>query len=529
MYRASARKIFVTIIVVTLGVSVLSIRKLLEIKKPFTGHLNLIEEEDAVDNLIVKLGYGGMIHNYNKYILRKDKAYFDEAIKNYREIKESLNFLRSDEWISSRTNLSQIEAAVDYYYQNLFKAKRLFAEGKSTNEVDEATKVNDVIAVPALYKVSQKLHELQLKNINDALLNKRKNGGELGLLLVLLIIFLFLAIFYEYKSLLKLHNRASEFMRNLFNEVKSPIISFNSDFSIRYVNQAGEKFWRINFPNQSLEGKSWFNLLLGDRLDNDFSLEKQAINKPHSFIKRFEGEEEKFTEQIYEISLNTLQEEVVNQERHGIIVLTDRSKQVDDNMKSELHHRVKNNLSLLIGLIEMMKRDTQNDSEVREKLDMLISKVYSISTMYDNEQEVSTCEKINVYKYFNKLIEQHRHFNLYMPLTSKLEISNDLYISSTIAVPLGLIFSEFLINSIKHSKVEKELIIEASVYYVNNGLSATFKDNGKSSGEEKKSKNGLGRKIIDILALQIESQVEINHDDGCTLELRPLQGQKDEK
>ncbi len=213
--------------------------------------------------------------------------------------------------------------------------------------------------------------------------------------------------------------------------------------------------------------------------------------------------------------------------RHGIISINDRTKLIDDNTKSEIHHRVKNNLSLLIGLVEMIKRDTKDNEEAREIMDILTSKIYSISTMYDNEQEISIHGQINVKKYFTKLIEQHRHFNIYLSINMNLEISDDLFVSPKQMIPLGLIFSEFLVNSIKHADAGNSLVINAKVFMTNNGMICEFKDNGQSSCEQKEKKaTGLGRKIIDILAMQLDSEVEISMDKGCRLRLFPNEGKK---
>ena len=520
------RSTFVTLIV-TLLLCYQAIDKLLEARKPFLEINSLMKEEDAIDSVIFNLGYGGFIHNFKNYVIRKDQRYYQDADSNYHKLKNDLVVLKKHNDLTAKIEIAKIEETLDIYRQKLETAKSLIERGKSSEAIDKVVFVDDSIALESLHRASSKLHHFIIQNIEKSVEAKEKRILIFGLWAFLLIAFLFSAMFYEFFKVHRYDEVNRLFMREVFNQIKTPIFVVKGGKQFRFNNAAADKFWSQYSDRSGRIEEEWFDFLLSDKMKLKDLASSKYINQPLTFVKRFTNQETG-EESIFEMSVTVSVENVINDTKYGVVVLTDRSKLIDNNSKAEIHHRIKNNLSLLIGLAEIMKREyIKGESRAQEDivsvLNTLVSKIYSISTIYDNEQEVGLQQKVNLLRYFIKLFEQHRGLNQQVNMKSQFEISDDLYISSKELIPLGLIFSEFLVNSIKYAKVKDELIVGAKIYFTNKGIVADFFDNGMEGDlpESIKETGGMGRRIIDILALQLNSSVNFEFNNGARLSLVP--------
>ena len=79
-------------------------------------------------------GYGGFIHNYEEYIIKQKPIYFDEALKNYKELKKSIKEYKKQNNISKKENelLFVIDKTFEDYFNNLLKIK---------NDLDNGNKI----------------------------------------------------------------------------------------------------------------------------------------------------------------------------------------------------------------------------------------------------------------------------------------------------------------------------------------------------------------------------------------------------
>ncbi len=115
-----------------------------------TQRATLIDTHLAVLNR--HIGYGGFIHNFKNYILRRDRTRYETAIE--RDIQGFRNELTSLEGAlrtpADRRALEQVRATFEEYAAKYQLAKPLIDAGKSREEIDAVVKVNDDPALAAL-------------------------------------------------------------------------------------------------------------------------------------------------------------------------------------------------------------------------------------------------------------------------------------------------------------------------------------------------------------------------------------------
>lgn len=121
----------------------------------------------------------------------------------------------------------------------------------------------------------------------------------------------------------------------------------------------------------------------------------------------------------------------------------------------ESHHRIKNNLQMILSIIELDKEGTSEANEM--VLNSISSKVLTISALHKILDFREHNEKVNLRKYFDEIIEYFENF-------SKNEITFDTDFSSPKVeseriVYLGLILNEMISNTLQHRIGKDDIII----------------------------------------------------------------------
>lgn len=164
----------------------------------------------------------------------------------------------------------------------------------------------------------------------------------------------------------------------------------------------------------------------------------------------------------------------------------------------ELHHRVKNNLSMMLSLINIQASKAKNTSEEQLYKDME-ERVQTVAIAHNqflvnDEKELFSAEKY-VATIVNKLVSLS-------PKAIKKEIDvKDFLVNLDTALPIGIIINELITNSLKHSSNNEVLDINLNLYKENNTIFLNYKDNGNIT--EEKPKENVGLFLIDTMAKQL--------------------------
>ncbi|MBM9499651.1 sensor histidine kinase [Leptospira sp. 201903071] len=179
----------------------------------------------------------------------------------------------------------------------------------------------------------------------------------------------------------------------------------------------------------------------------------------------------------------------------------------------EIHHRVRNNLQVLSGLLEMHSSSDKGNTQIilsdfQDRI-LAISEVHNYLYKSENYSEIDfadVIEKITV-NLLNKLGKQ------------KIQIENDTsqtFVRIEIAIPCAIIFSELLSNSLKHAFPTEEGAIEILFKKEGNTYSLKVADNGSGIRDSKVwlKPNTAGFTLIQILTKQIRGNFRIFTESG---------------
>ncbi len=130
-----------------------------------------VYQEEAVSRqrslLVMKaqFGYGGAIHNFKNYVIRGQEKYVGRVIKNHGEAVEAIINYREIKGITpdEKKALAIIESVFDKYREAVGIAQKMFAEEKTSSEVDGVIKISDGPALKG-FDVLEKQYETMTAN-----------------------------------------------------------------------------------------------------------------------------------------------------------------------------------------------------------------------------------------------------------------------------------------------------------------------------------------------------------------------------
>jgi len=196
-----------------------------------------------------------------------------------------------------------------------------------------------------------------------------------------------------------------------------------------------------------------------------------------------------------------------------------------ETLLREIHHRVKNNLQLIISMLNLQKPSIDSEKpEKSEKTEVLVNienRINSMALIHDQLYNTTSLNRINMPDYFEKLAGSIRESYDLEQRTISIEISSvDLDLPIDKALPLGIIVNELISNSIKHAFYEVEHgEIKVTLYRVDQShlYRLRVQDNGGGcSPESLESDGGLGLTLIQQLAMQIGGTADFDTKGGFT-------------
>jgi two-component sensor histidine kinase len=173
----------------------------------------------------------------------------------------------------------------------------------------------------------------------------------------------------------------------------------------------------------------------------------------------------------------------------------------------EVNHRVKNNLTLILSLIDYQKM-TKKSGDFGALKNRINSIAVAHQLLLTNYDATTTEEMLSLRQYLEQVIEPVVQLD---GRTVEQEVHIDEVVLNTdTLVPIGMLVNELISNTLKHAKPEAEkLIIQLDVKVNAQDIAITYTDNGMSF-DSPKSSGHLGLMIIDSMVKQLKGRYERN-------------------
>ena len=194
----------------------------------------------------------------------------------------------------------------------------------------------------------------------------------------------------------------------------------------------------------------------------------------------------------------------------------------------EVHHRVKNNLMTIIGLIQMQETKADNNG-LKILLLELEGRVRAMALVHDSLHKSENLAHINLQNYIETLcVHIHAQFGVEREIRYRVQAAG-VEASLEIAVPMGLIMNELIANAYEHAfPGDKTRFLtgrcEINIQAKNEGgmLTLTVADNGIGLpvGLDWEKSDTLGMKLIRMLSRQLNGAIELDRARGTVFRLR---------
>jgi two-component sensor histidine kinase len=205
----------------------------------------------------------------------------------------------------------------------------------------------------------------------------------------------------------------------------------------------------------------------------------------------------------------------------------ERSKKaLEENelLMKEIHHRVKNNLTVISSLLSMQSRYVKD----KEDLEMFIesqNRAKSMAMIHEMlYSSMGEFKRINFGLYIEKL--SRTIFNAYTMDPNRINLETDLeniQLDVDTAVPLGLILNELLSNALKYAFPEgrKGTLRVTFKKEDDTNLLLSVEDDGVGVPEKNGvNENSLGLILIKSLVEQINGNITIDNKNGLKINIR---------
>jgi two-component sensor histidine kinase/ligand-binding sensor domain-containing protein len=188
-----------------------------------------------------------------------------------------------------------------------------------------------------------------------------------------------------------------------------------------------------------------------------------------------------------------------------------------DVLMKEIHHRVKNNLQVISGLLELQSKSL-DDETARDALREGRNRVKSIALIHQNLYQFENISAIELKRFVNDLCRQVESvFQKKNNIVMNIEVP-DLYLDIDTAVPLGLIMNELLSNSFKYAFNDFESgEIDIEIHSIEEGkYKLIYADTGPGLPEDfdLSKATTLGIQLINDLSRQIGGKVNYEKTNG---------------
>jgi len=455
----------------------------------------------------------------DKEIVHKYQA----SVETFQELFNSINdaiYIQDDQGVFLEVNQGTVD---------MFGYEKEYLIGQSPELLSATAKVN----MPAMQKRIKKV--LEGEDQNFEWWGKRKNGevfpedisitkGTYFGQDVVITIARDVSERYEAEEELR---KNEELFRQLFQNAPIPISLMDKRQEIRQINDAFTETFGYETPE--VQGIDIDKLIVPEEeketalgISNTIFEGKTA----HHSGKRLAKDGNLVDVLIYGVPV------IVNGKTvaiFGIYVdITDR-KQAEEKVKkslkekevllAEIHHRVKNNLAVITGLLELQAYNT-NSEEAKDVLEESQMRVNSIALIHEKLYQNKNLSEIS----FDVYLEQLTDVIISSLHTTQTEVkinidADPVKLTVNQAIPCGLILNEIVTNAHKHAFDGREHgKIDISLKQDGDDITLKIKDDGAGlpADIEVNNPNSLGLKLIDTLSTQLSGTAEFRNADPGT-------------
>ncbi|NGP75823.1 PAS domain S-box protein [Balneolaceae bacterium YR4-1] len=316
------------------------------------------------------------------------------------------------------------------------------------------------------------------------------------------------------------------FMDDIIESMADSLVVTNESGTIQRVNSSTLEM--LGYEEEELKGQPLSNLFSDNNLISRYlDSSNQVENSETKYIKKDGG--------IIPISLSLGTIHDAEGNKQGIVsVASDITKrkeaeeQITKSLKekeillSEIHHRVKNNLAVISGLLQMQIWETDDHAAETALKDSQL-RVQSIALVHEKLYQSENLSYIQFDYYIRDLLQaiSSTYVDTHLSVNIETELE-DIILNINQAIPCSLLLNELIVNAYKHAF---DTGVGGNIYVKTRKNDDTIhlyvKDNGIGLPEDfdLEEANSLGMTLINTLTQQLNGEINMKNENGAIFEV----------
>ncbi|MEL7248796.1 MAG: histidine kinase dimerization/phosphoacceptor domain -containing protein [Bacteroidota bacterium] len=199
-------------------------------------------------------------------------------------------------------------------------------------------------------------------------------------------------------------------------------------------------------------------------------------------------------------------------------IISEKNLQIEESLAEkevllrEIHHRVKNNLQIISGLLDRQARKSSDES-VRRLVREGQERIQSMALIHQNLYESEQLSGIDIKTYLRELSGNIQHSQLMNPGEEAIQLELDVaegHLDIDTAIPVGLILNELLTNCYKYAFKGRAGGKISVAFNKNNDQYELFvRDDGIGfNPDDAARKRSLGLSLVRGLVRQLDGTIE---------------------
>jgi PAS domain S-box-containing protein len=181
----------------------------------------------------------------------------------------------------------------------------------------------------------------------------------------------------------------------------------------------------------------------------------------------------------------------------------------------EIHHRVKNNLQIILSFISLQKHNHVIKDPV-DTINTIENRIRSIAIVHELVYQSTSVSEIDIKKYTTILMNQILgQYGLSNTVSYTIDAQN-LFFDINLMVPVGIILNELTTNAAKHAFKDNRGEITISISKADDLYTMIYHDSGRGLADsiDINKTETLGMNLMLSLAHQIEGDIKFSNDNG---------------
>jgi PAS domain S-box-containing protein len=251
----------------------------------------------------------------------------------------------------------------------------------------------------------------------------------------------------------------------------------------------------------------------------DITERKQAEERLERFNEDLERGISERTQQLESMTINLKKEITERMDAEEKIRVSLAEKEV---LLREIHHRVNNNLQIMISLLNLQARQIK-DKKTQRSLQESRNRLQTMALVHERLYQSKDISKIELVSFARYLSSQL--FSFYETDSRLIKISietGEIMVDINTAIPFSLILMELISNALKHAFPDgRKGEISIRIRLEANMLTLAVKDNGVGIPQALDWRNteSLGLRLVMSLVEQLNGTIELDQDSGTAFRI----------